>query len=451
MRAAELPYAQIDLRHESDRASGEVVYRVTNDPQLGALMRHRSDTGRLDRKATAIRLRVAPGLVPMLSAVVLHALPGADLRAQEVTLPSVSSPFSEQVEARCNAWADDEEPPLGDVALIGEVRDARTREPVSGAIVWVRPAGGEFEPVRAGASGVYLVCGLPAALALEVQASAATRLSPLLAVTLPDGGVAVQDLEVSAEVLARAREAGAGPGARLQGIVRSAETGEPLPGARVTLLELGAEQVTGPDGAFFMDGVPLGRYRVVTEYLGMVSDTVSVSLLGDAANLALFTLETRPIEVAELNVEVERTYANPRIQSFYDRVERGLGDFITREDMWVGDLVTNIRRIPGVRIQECVLGSGLRLTGCYNVTITRGYGLGSGRSGCPPHIYVDDHLIPNGGVLGENPFSWLQSIPRDRIEGIEVHRNPATAPGRYRMIGDACGIILVWTRSVRER
>jgi hypothetical protein len=369
------------------------------------------------------------------------------LHAQEPpTLPEGPGELAERVEAWCRAEAESGEPPLGEVALIGEIRDAITGQPASEAIVWVRPAGGEFEAIPTGAGGVYLLCGLPAATEFQVQASAATRLSPLLIVTLPEQGLAVQDLEVSAEMLARAREERTGLGARLQGVVRSAETGEPLAGARVSLIELGAEQLTGPDGAFFMEGVPLGRYRVVTEYLGMASDTVYVSLLGDVANLALFTLETQPIEVPTLNVEVERTYASPRIQSFYERVDRGLGDFITREEMWVGDIVSNIRRIPGVRVGQCVMPGGLRDTGCYAITIARGYGLGG--NSCPPHIYLDGHLVGGGGA---GAFSRLQSLPRDRIEGIEVHRNPATAPGRYRMVGDACGIILVWTRTGIDR
>lgn len=396
-----------------------------------------------DAKVTRPARRYGASAIVLVMSICLVA----PLQAQEPpTSPETSGALAEQVEAWCQAEAEIGEAPLGEVALIGQIRDAVTGQPVSEAIVWVRPAGGAFEWIETGPSGVYLLCGLPAGTEFEVQASAATRLSPLQIVALPERGVAVQDLEVSAEMLARARETPeGGPGARLQGVVRSAETGEPLAGARVSLIELGAEQLTGPDGAFFMEAVPLGRYRVVTEYLGMASDTVSVSLLGDVANLALFTLETRPIEVPALNVEVERTYWNPRIQSFYDRVDRGLGDFITREEMWVGDIISNLRRIPGVRVQQCVGGGGFRDTGCYQIRIERGYGM---RASCPPHIYLDGHLMFGGG---QGAFSRLQSLPRDRIEGIEVHRNPATAPGRYRMAGDACGIILVWTRTGPNR
>jgi hypothetical protein len=284
---------------------------------------------------------------------------------------------------------------------------------------------------------------------LEVQASAASKLSELVTVLLPERGVVIQDLEVSAAVFARSQEESTVPGARLQGVVRSAETGKPLAGARVSLLELGAGQLTGPDGAFFMERVPLGKYRVVTEYLGMASDTVTVSLLGDVANLALFTLETRPIDMPALNVEVERTYASRRIQGFYDRMERGLGEFITKEDLELADVVSNIRRLPNVRVsQSGALGTG------WVARITRGYGMTRRLQTCPPLIYVDGMLITLGMRLeeeaeadGDGSFNRLQTMPRDMIEGIEVYRNPAWAPGRYRMIGDACGIILAWTRT----
>ncbi|MFQ5680430.1 MAG: hypothetical protein ACE5HP_13350 [Gemmatimonadota bacterium] len=45
-----------------------------------------------------------------------------------------------------------------------------------------------------------------------------------------------------------------------------------------------------------------------------------------------------------------------------------------------------------------------------------------------------------------NPFNVIQAYPRDFLEGIEVYRNPAMAPAQYRTVGDACGIVLVWTK-----
>jgi hypothetical protein len=75
---------------------------------------------------------------------------------------------------------------------------------------------------------------------------------------------------------------------------------------------------------------------------------------------------------------------------------------------------------------------------------------------CKPLVYLNGH--PLGGVtddevmarfVGENPFSVIAQLPPDLIEGIEVHRNAATAPAQYHGFGAGCGIILVWTRNRR--
>ena len=160
----------------------------------------------------------------------------------------------------------------------------------------------------------------------------------------------------------------------------------------------------------------------------------------------------QPIELPGLDVEIERTYRNPRIAGFYERMRRGLGDFITIDDLEFTDVVGNFRRIPGARLSECVSRSGLRVSGCWEVVITRGYWTPG--TACPPLIYMNGALISaqvgeaeerRRGIVGNNPFSFLQGYPRHLIEGIEVYRNPAGAPGQFRRQGDACGIVLVWT------
>lgn len=78
--------------------------------------------------------------------------------------------------------------------------------------------------------------------------------------------------------------------ATLVGTVRAAEDGRPVAGARVRLLERREERVTGSDGAFAITGLPRGRYRVVTEYLGLASDTADVDLRLGTGQVAVFTL-----------------------------------------------------------------------------------------------------------------------------------------------------------------
>jgi hypothetical protein len=346
-------------------------------------------------------------------------------------------------------------------ALLGSVREARTGDPVPQAMVWLR-AGVDTEPlaVQADITGTFLVCGIASTGRMALQAAAEDRLSDTVFVNIPPSGLVLQDLEVSASTLEEATASETADAMALRGTVRSAGTGDPVAGAIVRLLEADFERVTGEDGAFEMLGIPRGQYRMVTEHLGMASDTADVDLTEGSVQLALLTLETRPVPLPALEVEIERTYASPRIAGFYQRMERGLGDFITREDLELGDVVNNFRRIPNVRVDQCSYGVGIRVGDCWQIVIARGNFAdlfpksSRSRTPCRPLVYIDGHLL--SGQLqdrsefpGENPFSLLQRYPRDRIEGIEVYRSPAAAPGRYRMLGDACGIILAWTRTGR--
>lgn len=135
---------------------------------------------------------------------------------------------------------------------------------------------------------------------------------------------------------------------------------------------------------------------------------------------------------------------NPRVSGFYERMERGLGDFIPHEELQRRGLISSFRSVPGVRVSECGQVA-FRDSDCFELLFGRGYGVGT--SACRALVYLDGHLITSfAPIAGQTTFSRLQAIPTDWIEGIEVYRNPAAAPARYRAIGDACGIVLVWTR-----
>ena len=343
-------------------------------------------------------------------------------------------------------------------ALLGSVREAGTGDPVPQAMVWLR-AGADSAPraVQADITGTFLLCGIGSTGEMALQAAAEDRLSDTVFVNIPPSGLVLQDLEVSSSTLEEATASETADAVALRGTVRSAETGDPVAGALVRLLGGDFERVTGEDGAFRMLGIPRGRYRMVTEHLGMASDTADIDLTEGSVQLALLTLDTRPVPLPTLEVEIDRTYASPRIAGFYQRMERGLGEFITRGDLEFRDVISNFRRIPNVRVDQCSHGVGVRVSDCWDIEIARGVfaNVFSGGQRCRPLVYIDGHLLSgqlqdmSGEFPGENPFSLLQRYPRDRIEGIEVYRSPAAAPGRYRMLGDACGIILAWTRTGR--
>ncbi|MFQ5680368.1 MAG: carboxypeptidase regulatory-like domain-containing protein [Gemmatimonadota bacterium] len=358
----------------------------------------------------------------------------------------------------------------GSGALLGEVRDAETGTPVPNAVVWISEvaapsadsAESGMEGFQTDSLGTFLLCELPSSR-VEVQASAPGRLSDVVRVEIPKGRLALRRLEISA--VKKTAVAGHGEetvprGAVLSGIVRSAETGDPVTGATVRLLEREKVVVTEEGGAFeFRDLVP-GRYRLVTERLGLASDTVEVEVFGVERELtAAFTLETLPVELPRLAVDVQRTFRNPRLAGFYDRMQKGIGEFITKQDLAARDVVSNLRRIANVRVQECVTptpsSARLRVGNCWNIQLARGTTGGfGGFDQCKPVVYLDGHLLTFFGSEDPydlNPFTLVQRYPRDLLEGIEVYRSAAMAPALYRTIGDACGIILVWTRGRGSR
>ncbi len=377
-----------------------------------------------------------------------------------------------------------------DRVAFGIVRDRATGEPVAGARVWIartewalqeRAGGVSFDrrstglEVETDISGRFIACGLPADADLLAQAGTGTAASEparlrgrlqgpaRLDLELVDGrrplarfAAIDEEVDLNAivdEILAAvpADEDGDTDRTTLVGTVRSAETGRPVSGARVRLIGRDEERVTGSQGTFVISDLPRGRYRVVTERLGLASDTAEVDLRLGAGTMASLLLETRPVRLPTLEVEIERTFRTRRLAGYYDRLNRGLGDFVTREDLELRDVISNFRRIPSVRIQQCVTPAGLRTANCWYLKIARGYG-GDPSAPCPPLVYVDGQLLSSqvvqdsGWRYGPNAFTVLQGLPRDMLEGIEVYRSPAAAPGQYRMLGDACGIVLVWTR-----
>lgn len=419
----------------------------------------------------------------------LYALPAIErpvtVRTDRTVIVDVAFPSRETVLSRVcpdpeagTDFVHPEEPSI----VLGFVREAGTGEPVPGARVWISYSDYWAREAEARArideawtqtghetdsSGAYWACGLPGNWDVIAQAETPKTASDTVWRRTPAGDVLRLDFELSPEregpgVFGLDRRAAIGDvldpradgeqSATLLGTVKSADTKEPVGSAHIRLLGTGVEGITRGDGTFLMEDLPLGRYRVITAHLGMVSDTAWVDLRGGAVSLATLSMETRPIELPTLDVEIERTFRNPRIADFYERMRRGMGEFITAEDLELTDVVGNFRRIPGARLRECVSRLGLQVSGCWDVVITRGY-VAPGTD-CPPLIYMNGAPLsaPVGeaeerrrDIAGNNPFTFLQGYPRHLIEGIEVYRNPAGAPGQFRRKGDACGIVLVWT------
>ncbi|MFQ5680431.1 MAG: carboxypeptidase regulatory-like domain-containing protein, partial [Gemmatimonadota bacterium] len=357
-----------------------------------------------------------------LEAPVVSVREGATVHV-DLGVPSAHTLLSRLCPVEGGAPVSDRVPPA--VAL-GFVRDAETGEPVAGARVWFlssefamreRSVSERWERrgVVTDESGAYRACGLPGNRRVVAQAETGEAASDTVWARTPRGGLLRLDMAVTRGKRAAGRiglggqrVAGrreklepptdekraepAGGTSTLLGVVRSAETGRPLEGARVSLPGLGVADVTDGHGRYRLPKLPAGRVRLAADYLGFSSDTVVVELKPAGGAYVTLALQTEPIPLPGLEVEVARPLS-PRLVGFYDRMHKGLGNFITKEDLERRDVVSNFRRIPNVRVDQCINpANGLRAGRCWNVQIARGYGLNPSNQ-CKPVVYLDGHLL----------------------------------------------------------
>lgn len=143
-----------------------------------------------------------------------------------------------------------------------------------------------------------------------------------------------------------------------------------------------------------------------------------------------------PLEVVAWSQQVE----SPLLEAYRQRLETGLGVYITREDvesrnpMYVTDL---LREVPGVALSGS--GSGLRRT----VTMAR-----AGASSCATQIFLDGFPL-NRRLASAGPpidFRIDDVVVPSSIEGIEVYRGLSTVPPEFLSADADCGVIAIWTR-----
>jgi len=243
-----------------------------------------------------------------------------------------------------------------------------------------------------------------------------------------------------AAVLPAAVAAQAGVGLRadrerpgIMGMVVDRETRDPLQGVAVELRPLGAgadtlvvlpRALTDEAGRFVIGALADGAYRITIERIGYqpVVDSVAYS-----ADLGLridvqFVLEAVELEPLLVVVEARSRYLDTN--GFYDRRQRGIGRFITRDEIQerhpleVSDV---FRTMPGVRV------SAGNAPGSQGVLLLR--------SGCVADVYID-------GMRTISPFPIDTMLQPLDVQGIEVYHG-SEIPARFGTT--SCGAVVIWT------
>lgn len=354
------------------------------------------------------------------------------------------------------------------VVLYGAVLDPADETPVPGAVVRIFGAGPERR-VTTDSVGGYATC-------LERSESAAVELAAAgpadlfrdrhalerLEVEPVEGTLARADLTLPKEAMTPrlASERGPNRGRRwsnaMIGTVVGADDDAPIAGAMVLIRTTDGSPVysavTNEEGQFrFMHPDQMTKeWSLSVEHVayGKVSRVVTFRP-GEQLDVEVL-LADRVIGLDPI-VVTERRRGLLADMGFYDRLERGFGEFIERDEIE--------RRAPS-RVTDLMQGrSGLRVVQTdpfkYDIRL-----LGTARfSGdCQPSIWVDGSLARDSGeprvdtVRGHTIYRQVQLsevVSPEEIEAIELYTGAAGLPIQYGGSNAACGVVLIWTRRGR--
>jgi len=223
---------------------------------------------------------------------------------------------------------------------------------------------------------------------------------------------------------------------------------QPVPHGFIELLDTAAFQLAATrsdeGGGFTISAPGPGVYLIRAEAFSYhtIEDGPVELAAGDTARVEFFILP-KPEELDPLVVAAKRTDFQLRTAGFYRRQERGMGQYITRED------------IDDIRPHD--VGS-LLVWGSLGVMLRPGPGgymipaFPAGRSStvansvgwCYPMYYVDG--LPDTGIVDEGGFL----IHPNHIAAVEVYSTRAETPAQYRDPRASCGTILIWSRWKEE-
>ena len=98
---------------------------------------------------------------------------------------------------------------------------------------------------------------------------------------------------------------------RIRGTVTNAETGEPLAGANINIVDTQFGAASDEDGNYLIIGVPLGVKSVRATFIGYQSVTISnIRVAADYSSVVDFSLSSEAIEVGAVVIVAERPLLN---------------------------------------------------------------------------------------------------------------------------------------------
>ncbi|HEU4747721.1 MAG TPA: carboxypeptidase regulatory-like domain-containing protein, partial [Gemmatimonadaceae bacterium] len=329
----------------------------------------------------------------------------------------------------------------GNSAVIGQVVDPETLQPVTGADVSI--AWTEFEVSKefgvrqsprvirdsTDARGRFRLCGLPSDMEASLQARRGSSLTAQVPIALGS-----EPVELFARTLLLSPlDSGAKTGnAVLTGRV-ILEGNAPGAGSRVEIAGTDAVATTNEKGEFTLRNLPSGSHLLVARHLGYAADAVAVDLSTHAPKTVTVRLPKFVTIMDPVLVTARRTAGLERV-GFTRRQKSGMGHYIGPErlaQMRPNRVTDILRQVPGLRVNY----------GPQGETVTSSRGPSSLSGGSCVQYYVDDMRWQS--VMPGDVNSFLSG---NEIVGVEVYQGSGT-PAQYAAAGMGnCTTVVLWTR-----
>jgi hypothetical protein len=213
----------------------------------------------------------------------------------------------------------------------------------------------------------------------------------------------------------------------VKGTVRDS-AGIPVEGAQVFVTGSQIRGESGPGGEFILAKATPGAMTIHVRRIGFAPDSQTVNVLAGGMINSEFRLHRLLVELTPV-VVMGRREITGRMAGFYQRMSRGGGHFVTREQVEKrnpGRMTDLFRMIPGARVETRGFNTQVRFRG----------------SRCAPLTWLD------GSPLYAGEFD-LDSVDPRSFEGIEIYSGAATVPAEFqgnRSLSSACGTVILWSR-----
>lgn len=216
----------------------------------------------------------------------------------------------------------------------------------------------------------------------------------------------------------------------------SDSAGGPIKDANVGIIALHQTGRTDENGRFIFRRLPAGEVEVSVRHLGYEPRTVFAVVTATAIDSVSVKLVPRPAVLEGIAVSTGAFRQRQWIEDFYLRRTRGLGAYITREEILSRgtnrptDLLRNTAGIRIVKLRGG--GSGVRFMSASSM-----------RRDCAPMLWIDGQKAPG---------MEIDALSASDIEGIELYNGPSTTPMQFAESSSTstCGTIVVWSRSTGD-